>query len=189
MVFILLYSPIIVHYFQTRGIYANPFFRIMEFSIGIILCSCITSIRESRFSGIVFSWWAIVIEYALLMFLVTKAVSRNLFVNDCMMYNWVALPIFMLQIVSMYGARFPRCISGSKLFSYLSEITYSFFLAQLCTWRTVEYIFSISATDTNLFRIVISATVCIGYTLLLHELFEKPISRFLKKRFLKMSNT
>lgn len=38
-VLVLLWSPFIVWKFQTGAIYSNPFFRILEFIIGILLCS------------------------------------------------------------------------------------------------------------------------------------------------------
>ena len=38
-VFILLWSPFIVWKFKTASIYANPLFRLLEFYIGIVLCS------------------------------------------------------------------------------------------------------------------------------------------------------
>ena len=183
-VFILLYSPLIVQLFQTSEIYTNQFFRIMEFLIGTIICSLIPSIQESKLSKIIYSWWFILIEHAVLIISVTVAVNYNISNGDYMRYSWIAVPMFMLLIISMYGARFPRNMMDSKIVNYLCEISYAFFLCQFFSWKTTMFIIYKIGMDNNFLRIVISFMVCMGYTILLHELLEKPISNFLKKKLL-----
>ena len=183
-VFILLYSPLIVHFFKTSGIYSNPFFRIMEFLIGTIICSLIPSIQGSKLSKIIFSWWVILIEHAVLIICITEAVKHNIAVGNYMLYSWVALPMFMVIIISMYGAKSPRNMVNSKIVNYLCEISYAFFLCQFFSWKTTMFIISKIGMDNNLLRIGISFMVCMGYTVLLHEALEKPISNYLKKKLL-----
>ena len=183
-VFILLYSPLIVHFFKTSGIYSNPFFRIMEFLIGTIICSLIPSIQGSKLSKIIFSWWVILIEHAVLIICITEAVKHNIAVGNYMLYSWVALPMFMVIIISMYGAKSPRNMVNSKIVNYLCEISYAFFLCQFFSWKITMFIISKIGMDNNLLRIGISFMVCMGYTVLLHEALEKPISNYLKKKLL-----
>lgn len=44
----LLYSPIITHWFHTANIYSNPFFRGLEFAIGVLLASIKDEAKESK---------------------------------------------------------------------------------------------------------------------------------------------
>ena len=72
----------------------------MEFLIGTIICSLIPSIQGSKLSKIIFSWWVILIEHAVLIICITEAVKHNIAVGNYMLYSWVALPMFMVIIIS-----------------------------------------------------------------------------------------
>ncbi len=181
--FILLYSPFVVYFFQTSQIYSNPFFRILEFLIGSILCSLLT-VMKSHFPKAIFSWYAIAIEYAVLIIGVTIAVQHNFFVGDYMLYSLIALPVFIIQIVSMAGVEFPQWMQKSRVVRYICDLSYSFFLAQFFTWKTTLFIIAIMGTDTSFLRIICSFLLCVGYTVLLHESIEVPISKTLKRRLL-----
>ncbi|WP_026664662.1 acyltransferase family protein [Butyrivibrio sp. FC2001] len=178
---VLLHSPFIVYFFGTSGIYSNPFFRILEFTIGVLLCSMMTNISECKFSNYLFSWWAVIVEYIILIAGVTVALKVGI-PGDYMLYSWVALPMFMLLIVTMTELSFPRWMQNSKIIGYLCEISYAFFFGQYFTWKTTLFIISKIGIDTNILRIVISFISCSIYTILLHEIIEKPITRFLKKK-------
>lgn len=81
-----------------------------------------------------------------------------------------------------------KVIENNKLikmpFEYLSGIAYEFFLAQFFTWKISGYILEILRINRNLYRIMISFIVCLILATLLHYLFTKPISDFVKKRFI-----
>lgn len=186
---ILLYSPIVVSVFQISSIYSNPFFRILEFLIGVLLCSMMPNLKERNYSRFVFSWWAILIEYVVLIVGVTLAVKLKISVGNYMLYSWVALPLFMLLIVSMAGAKFPQWMHNSRVIRYLCEISYAFFFGQFFTWKTTMFIIGRIGIDTNVIRIVISFLSCLLYTILLHEFIEKPLSNMLKKKFYDTNQT
>ena len=181
LMIILLHSPIIVGYFKTSGIYSNPFFRVLEFTIGALLCSMMGDIRKSKLSKILFSWWAVIAEYVVLISGVTIALKIGI-PGDYMLYSWVALPMFMLLIVSMVGLPFPKWMQNSKMIRYLCEISYAFFFGQYFTWKTTLFIIERIEVDTNILRIVIGFVSCLIYTILLHEIIEKPITKLLKKK-------
>lgn len=183
LVIILLHSPIVVGYFKTSGIYSNPFFRILEFTIGALLCSMMADIKEHRISKLLFSWFAVIVEYAILISGVTIALKIGI-PGDYMLYSWVALPMFMLLIVSMTGMSFPAWMQNSRIIGYLCEISYAFFFGQYFTWKTTMFVINKVGIDTNILRIVISFISCSLYTILLHEVIEKPAGKFLKKKLL-----
>ena len=173
--FVLLYSPIVVRVFNTSGIYSNPFFRILEFSIGVFLCSLMPAIKNNSFYNNLFTWKAVIIESVILFAGVTLAVMLNIAVGDYMLYSWVALPMFMLQLISMAGLTFPERLNGSKVLSYFSEISYAFFFAQLFCWGAAGKIIEMIGYDNNTIRITVSLFICFAYAIVLHEVIEKPI--------------
>lgn len=146
--------------------------------IGVMLCSLMSEIQNSKWRKLLFSWWVIFIEYVLLVVGVTIAVKHNIAVGDYMLYSWVALPLFMLQILSLTGVSIPQWMQKSKVINYFCEISYAFFLAQFFVWETTKYIIGILGIDGNIVRIGIAFLACIGYAILLHEFVEKPVKNW-----------
>lgn len=173
--FIILYAPFVVRVFHTDGIYANPFFRLLEFTIGVLLCSMLEEIRKCKIFKFLFSWWAVFLEFVILVAGVSIAIKIGA-PNDYMLFNWLALPMFMMQLVSSAGLNFTNRIQNSRIIRFLCEISYAFFLGQFFTWKTTQFIVDQTGIDTNFARITISLILCILYAILLHEIIEKPIS-------------
>ncbi len=138
--FILLYSPFIVKHFKTEKIYSDPFFRMLEFIIGVILCSVITIINTEGDNRFLFTWKAFILEYMILIVLVSVGIYYEIEPKNYMMYSWVALPAFMLQICTVTGLSFPKEMPGVKIIEYLSAITYTFFLSTFFVWRTSRFV-------------------------------------------------
>lgn len=182
--FILLYSPIVVYYFNLNDIYSNPFFRIVEFFIGTLLCSLLADVKDSRLFQSLFTWRAVIIECLLLFICVTYAVIKEIEVGNSMLYSWIALPLFMLQIFSMAGVRYHERLNQSRVVTYLCEISYAFFLAQGFCWGIAGRIIELIGRDSNTMRIATSLLICFAYAVLLHELLEKPIASIMKKKLI-----
>lgn len=100
-VLVLLWSPFIVWKFQTGAIYSNPFFRILEFIIGILLCSMKDEISRLSIARFLYSRIFIFIEFIILIIGVTVAYRLKVSSGNYMLYSWIGLPMFMLLIVSM----------------------------------------------------------------------------------------
>lgn len=100
-VLVLLWSPFIVWKFQTGAIYSNPFFRILEFIIGILLCSMKDEISRLSIARFLYSRIFIFIEFIILIIGVTVAYRLKVSPGNYMLYSWIGLPMFMLLIVSM----------------------------------------------------------------------------------------
>lgn len=177
--FILLYSPIVVRLFGLGGIYSNPFFRILEFSCGVLLSSF--DVKEKFWK--MFSWkWMIVPEVILLIGGVSAVVQRNFAVGDYMLYSWIALPLFTVMIITLSES---WNMSGDafvikKVLPYLSKISYAFFLAQFFTWPLMHKIIDL-VSDDNLFKILVSFVITLIFSILLHEAVEVYGKRFVLK--------
>lgn len=174
---ILLIAPIVQHGFHLSSIYTNPFFRILEFIIGILIAqlnevkvrdlSLIKLARNKYFANFCF---------LLLLLGVSIAVKVNI-PMDYMLYSWIGLPCFIVLFFYWGG------VHGSepKIMLYLSKISYAFFLMQLFLWQITRKIFECTGLpEINALKIFISFSVCIIGASALHNWIEEPI----KRRFL-----
>lgn len=182
-VFVLLWSTLIQIYFSTGSIYANPFFRLLEFIIGVLLCSMKNELESFKNIRLLYSWIAVIVEFLILVIGVTIA-SKIGIPRDYMLYSWVALPMFMLMLISLSGIRNSK-IRENRTIKYLCSISYAFFYAQFYTWEITRYILGMLRTDRNIIKIIVSFLVCLFISILLYEMIEKPFARGLKKKLLK----
>lgn len=180
-VFVLLWSPIIQLGFKTGSIYANPFFRMLEFLIGMLLCSVYQSCKTHKIVRIVGSWPVAIISAIALVAGVT-VVSKTSIPHDYMLYNWIGLPLFMILLFSLVCIPFQN--KARPVTAYLCNISYAFFFAQFFVWKLVKKIMQYLGTDSNIIKILFSLLLCLIFTIVLHELAEKPLKKWLTKLLL-----
>ena len=178
---ILLYSPFIVHYFDLQTIYSNPFFRILEFSIGILVSQM--NVQTQTDNKLILLLRKPVICVISLICLVT-GISIAYYIgipHDFMLYSWVALPCFVSLLVSLGYYNF----KSSKLLFYLSSLSFSIFLSQLkVVWYGVLFILKTLGCENNIANIILSAVVCFGVANFFHYCIEFPSTKFLKAKFI-----
>lgn len=179
-VFILLWSPIVVHVFKTNSIYENPIFRMMEFFIGIMLVSLC---KDGVFNRRIFTSNAsLFIEIISLVLFVSLAYSIS-GIRNYMLYSWISLPIFMLLIVYCLHSKFSfKGNFSNKAVNFLCGISYVFFLIQYPVWVITRFIAKTLSIESNIALISVSTLVCFLLSSAVHEALEKPAVNFLKKR-------
>lgn len=188
LAFILLYSPIIVWKFNLVTIYSNPFFRILEFCIGILLASLTIYVKDNKFvTKFINNWFSIFIEFLLMIIGITVAFKLNIGIGNYMLYSWICLPIFMLILFGLSGVK-STTLSKSKVLKYCSNLAYTFFLAQLFLNTICKKIITKYSITNNICIILLGWASCIVIALVLHEFIEKPVTRFLKKKLLIKDN-
>ena len=175
---ILLWSPLVVHTFKTDSIYANPFFRGLEFFIGVLLCSL--PIRAG-IAKVLATWKALIVEVFLLVAGVSIAVRLNVFVGNYMLYDWIVLPLFACMILTLAGIKSPR-LQGAAILRYASAASYAFFLAQVFNTQIENWLFPLCGIQNNALQIAVSVALCVVIAVALHELIEKPCAKMLKKK-------
>lgn len=185
LVGVLLYAPIIVNKFNTASIYSNPFFRSLEFMLGITLASMKDEIMNKNIlRKILCNWGAVFAEFLLFAVIVTIGVRAKFHVGDYMYYSIIGIPLFICMLISFTGVK-TDFIDDSKIIKYMSSLTYSFFLAQLFSnWICMEIISKYKITE-NIKKIALGWGICIVIAIFLHELIEKRLSRFLTKKLIK----
>ena len=177
--FLLLYAPLVVHVFHTASIYSNPFFRILEFQIGICLAALFLEGRGKLPAvRIASQYWLLALEVILFILILDLLVWKKVYVGNYMLYNWVALPFFCLFLFGCAGIESPRLMRSQALRS-LSGITYVFFLAQLYSNWLCKKIISHLGICSNAGKIALGWGVCIALALCLRgiELFVKKALR------------
>lgn len=182
---ILMYAPVIVDKFGTMSIYSNPIFRSLEFILGITLASMLEQImRKKILQKFLCNWITVIAEFIIFTIIVTAGIKAKFHIGDYMYYNIVGIPLFACMLISFTGVK-TDLINNSKIIKYLSSLAYSFFLAQLFSnWICLELIKKYNITS-NIKKIALGWGVCIIIALVLHELIEKRLTDFLKKKLVK----
>lgn len=180
---ILLYSPIVQHYFHLQWIYSNPFFRAIEFSIGILVSQLNKTTRPCKLIMILRSPYVCIAS--LICLIMGVSVARIVDVsNDYMLFSWVALPCFISMMVSLGSYNF-FALQKMKVIKYLSEISFCIFLGQIkYVWLAVKYILEYIGCEANILKILISFVFVFIIANMLHYFVEVPSSRYLKQKLI-----
>ena len=183
---ILLYSPLVQHAFHLQTIYSNPFFRILEFSIGMLVCQL--NINMSYNNKLIhYLRNRLACICSILTLIGGVSIAHHLGIpHDYMLYSWVALPCFISLLISLGYIRFER-LKKTKIIHYLSALSFSIFLSQIIiVWHIVKKTMDYVNCDINIIKILMSAAVCFIIANVFHYCIEKPSSKYLKAKFLKL---
>lgn len=182
---ILLYSPFVQKYFHLHGIYSNPFFRLLEFSIGVLV-SQMNSKEESQCKIIQFLRKPAICISTIVALVVGVSVAYYIGIPaDFMLYNWVALPCFISLLVSLGYIQFQR-LQNSKTIQYLSALSFSIFLSQIrAVWYIVKYSMEYVGCESNIVKMLLSAIICFTIANFFYYCVEIPSTKYLKSKYLK----
>lgn len=179
---ILVYSAFIVKWFDLSGIYTNPFMRMLEFTIGVIT-GCLYKNRKDINTKSMTGITSFVISIIALFIGIT--VAYNVFrYENYMLYSWLVVPISVFMIYSSTCIKIEGTRIGS-IITWLSNITYCLFLAQLFSNNICKLILSKTMVDSNLCKIGLGWMICIIIAFVLHYIFEIQIKRVLSSKLTK----
>lgn len=152
-----------------------------------LLASLKPELGNSQFvNKYIYNKVSILIESIVLVMGITCAVklgigSGNYAVYNFMLYNWICLPFFIFILLGLSGID-SKLLSKSRIISYFCDISYVFFLAQQFSNDISRIIIEKYAITNNFIIIGLGWGICIGIAIALHEIFERPITRALKKK-------
>lgn len=113
-------------------------------------------------------------------FVVSLAFYSGIVPHDYMLYKWIALPTFVIMILSLSKHNL-RIEHGNRMISYLSGISFTFYLFQaLPIWSASRKIYAIIGIDSTYLKFSISFLICL-IGAIFYELFEKPLTKYLKQ--------
>lgn len=184
--FVLMWVAIIIWKFKMEDIYTNPFFRGLEFFIGVVLASCKEELEKMKFFRGFMQWKMFVLEFVILVAAVMFAVEKDFAVGNYMTYDIICLPIFTLMLFTLSGVE-SSALEKSKLLRYMSDASYAFFLAQYFTWELSRMVMRYFNWYHNLGNILMSLSICIVITIILHEGVEKPLKKICMSMYNKWS--
>ncbi len=182
LVFLIIYSPLLVKYFDLQSIYTNPLIRGFEFTIGVLLSSFILG-KVQKGDKLLLSFVSFGCEIIILIFLVTCGVNHSIEVSNYMYYDCLIVPMSIIMILTVSNVRVKNEVL-IKSINYFSSLSYSFFLAQFFTWDVTEILIDKLQMHNNISHIIISFSVCIIFAIVLHELIERPIKKYLLRKLL-----
>lgn len=184
LVFVLLWSPLVQIKLYANTLYANPFFRCVEFSIGILLFTTNKQYSLSNKYSKLMGWPTIICATIALVAGISFA-SRLSLPHDYMLFNWIALPCFIVLILCLGIKKISRW-QDNIFIRYSSSISFTFFLAQMLgLWPTSASIVELIGYDNNIVRITVSFILCTMISIALHEFIEVKSYDYLKNKYLR----
>lgn len=125
------------------------------------------------------------IFFSVIFLLVGVSILVPIIPNNYMLFNWIALPCWAILIMALGNKDIPS-MQKSHSISYMSSISYTFFLAQmLALWPICKTIIKFVGIDGNIIRICLSLLMCTIISVLLHELIEVKAMKYLNNKYLK----
>lgn len=180
-IIILLYAPIVVWMFNLSNIYSNPFFRCLEFMVGILLSSIAPKVKHKFiFRKVMFKKTAVVIEFLVMMIGISALYINRIQCDNYMLYSWICLPIFCLMLPALAISDW-RSVCIKNIIIYLSELSYAYFLAQFFVWPLILKV----SPENNLSKISYAILLCLIFSILLYEIIQKPLKKYLTKKYIK----
>lgn len=173
-----IYGAIASHKFDTSWTYENPFYRIVEFTCGLLIAD-INMEYDGKLLKIIRSR---VLFFCSVIVLLTgvSLIRHNLHFDDYMLYNVIVLPCFTIMLFALGTIKMPL-LERSKAISYCSKLSYVFFLVQLFMRKVVKWELYYIGYDSNILRILLSFSYCIIASVLIYELVQKPITLYVNK--------
>ena len=172
--FFSVYSQFVISWYGCSSVYSDPLFRFLEFGTGAALCSireCFNNERTALWNGI-----SLAASFAALVFLY-RAILRGTW--------YLFLPLLCVLTFSAAEIIF---LNGRncRLIKYLSSLAYAFFIMQCILWNQFYSLLArFPLFEINRYRFCLAFGLLFVESVLVHEIFEKPVQRILKKYLLK----
>lgn len=158
--------------------YFNPFTRILDFTLGIILYYIYNNLRTKTIS----SKAGTMLEFLSLLIFILFFASHN-FIDKTYrysMYYWVSMSSIILAFSLQKG--YISRILKNKYLVYLGEISFAFYMIHLLLIQLYQ---SFNLPVHFIITPSILLTVTTLLSALIFEYFEKPVNRYLKHKFIK----
>lgn len=177
--FVLFISPFIIKVFELSSIYSNPFFRLLEFAMGVILASAYAMCTKYIFIYKIFVNKVTIIVMTIWIILFISVCNwRGIGSGNYMFLSIGTLIPLAIIVYNLGNLEFGKIISN-KVVLYLSSLSYSFFLSQLFMPKLGKLIFEYFDCP-NILKILVLLSLCVVISITLRELVEKPCGKLWK---------
>ena len=174
-----LWAVLISIKFGTSWLYENPFYRILELTIGLLVADINITAQGKLLKAL--RSWAVLIVASCVVLIGVSAVNIFYHISDYMMLNWIVLPCFVVMLFSM-GSKRVDWLEKSRLLEYASKISYALFLSQFFVWPIGRWVVGVTGYDNNWFKILFSLVLCVLLSVLMYEIVQKRLLYFLRNK-------
>ena len=178
-VFLDIWAAFISHRFHTAGIYDNPFYRILEFTCGLLVADINLS-YDNKFLRVLRTWSVLVVSTIVLVAGVS-VIQHYKNVQDYMLLNILVLPCFIIMLFPLGTLKMPP-LEKSRIIGYMGKISYAFFLVQFFSWTVGKWCVDLIGYNHNWVRILITFTYCVLASIIAYGFIQKPIEKFGRNR-------
>lgn len=113
-----LWAIVIKNVFSTWWLYDNPFYRIIEFSIGLLVAD-INMTANGKIMDVLRSWTMLAVS-SVTMFVSVSVVNHHFGISDLMLLNWIVLPCFAIMLFAL-GSKSVKWLEKSWLVNYAAK--------------------------------------------------------------------
>lgn len=176
LIFLSIYIPIYVTFSNSMSIYTNPFVRLIEFNLGIVVASILNNQHKEKIKKNNLKSWAIIIGCVCFLLV---AIYKNIEILKCSY-------IILISIVLYYSVDF-KCdfLERCRPLIYISGLTYAFYILQIFIWNPSNYVISLFGLATWKYNFIIAIAILSVACIVLHEFYEKPLQRLLRGKILR----
>lgn len=174
-----LWAVVIRQVFHTSRLYENPFYRIMELAIGLLVAD-VNMTSNGKLLNVLRSWGVLAIT-SCVMIVGVSAVNHFYHIRDYMILNWIVLPCFVVMLFAM-GSKSVKWMEKSRLLGYASKISYAFFLSQFFAWPVGRWFVELIGYNQNWVRIVFTFSFCVILSMSMYEIVQKRMLGFVQRR-------
>lgn len=175
-----IYSLYTISYFGGN-IYSSPLFRTVDFTIGVVLCS-IRDYVDKKFDD----WIYCIIS------MISAVVLCECFLNRSYWDNFLYVPLgvllYSVACISCKGEIFKTKIFeiSTNIIGYASSLSYAFYILQCILWKPFfEILDRYPMFEENSKRGMLAFGLLFFASLILHEVYEKPLKKVLLKCYRK----
>ena len=192
MMFLLVYLPAIGYYYGIGTLYSNPVFRCLEFIFGVLISNCSLSFsshiddEKHQISKNVIGSTICVFGFILFVYLLAFPMpvgNAKLILTPAQLMMY---PYFMFLLCAGLIMR-SNLLENNRLLRYLSGLIYYFFILQLFVWTTTNAVTELIRgafgfdLSSNSGKLLLSFSICLLMSIIVCELFDKPVKAFLLK--------
>lgn len=178
LTFLLIYLPLYNNFTESLSLYTNSFIRLFEFATGVVLARIVFDEKIIKTIDNRKNILSIVILLAILVILILSFLNGSMFVKNNYIFFVIAIIFFSSIIRIDFGKM-------SKIITYASSLTYSFFVFQLIIWPPSIKVVLWLSLDEWRYKAIIPVILLTLFCILVHEIYEKPIQKLLRKKLLK----
>lgn len=179
--------PFMIICLELPNAYSNPLLRLLEFFGGILLAAELED--RTIFQHPNRYLFGVILTGACLIVAVTRLWSVEILRNGYVTYGFVTFPLFLVLITMSISAEcgYKRLLPLTKFWRFCGDHAYAVFMAQFFIWLPIRKIKEsqpqMFSTYDNEKMLLLAIALCAILSVLLQDCYNKPVQRWLRKRF------